>query len=196
MIILISRYYDEDGKEKQDTQNKYFLMYNEAKVNRTKEVRLNWILNFSKLAEGPGISPMLMYCRIFFICVNVLLDIVYIYSRTAGYCFYMLMYCRLLFIYVYLLQAIVYICLFTGYCLYLLMYRRILLIFLNVLLDIVYICICTAGYLYNKTRHSYIYIYVAYIRPNGWTDWAEIFWGHSVVAGSSLRLKKYIFFHG
>ncbi|XP_023322248.1 prostaglandin E synthase 2 [Eurytemora carolleeae] len=31
------RYYDEDGKEKQDTQNKYFLMYNEAKVNRTKE---------------------------------------------------------------------------------------------------------------------------------------------------------------
>ena len=38
--------------------------------------------------------------------------------------------------------------------------------------------------LYNKTRHSYIYIYVAYSRPNGWTDWAktfdwvEIFCGH------------------
>lgn len=31
------RYYDDDGKEKQDIQNKYFLMYNEAKVNRTKE---------------------------------------------------------------------------------------------------------------------------------------------------------------
>ena len=25
----------------------------------------------------------------------------------------------------------------------------------------------------NKARHSYIY--VAYSRPNGWTDWAEIF---------------------
>jgi len=31
------RYFDEDGKEKQDIQNKYFLMYNEAKVDRTKE---------------------------------------------------------------------------------------------------------------------------------------------------------------
>jgi len=31
------RFYDSDGKEKQDIQNKYFLMYNEAKVNRTKE---------------------------------------------------------------------------------------------------------------------------------------------------------------
>jgi len=31
------RYYDEDGKEKLDIQNKYFLMYNEAQVNRTKE---------------------------------------------------------------------------------------------------------------------------------------------------------------
>jgi len=31
------RFYDADGKEKQDIQNKYFLMYNEAKVNRTKE---------------------------------------------------------------------------------------------------------------------------------------------------------------
>jgi len=31
------RYYDDDGKEKLDIQNKYFLMYNDAKVNRTKE---------------------------------------------------------------------------------------------------------------------------------------------------------------
>ena len=61
--------------------------------------------------------------------------------------------------------------------------------------------------LYNKTRHSYIYIFVAYSRPNGWTDWAEIVCGHSWVAGGCYRLKKldfffqnifffYIFFHG
>lgn len=31
------RFIDEDGKEKEEIQNKYFLMYNEAKVNRTKE---------------------------------------------------------------------------------------------------------------------------------------------------------------
>jgi microsomal prostaglandin-E synthase 2 len=31
------RYVDADGKEKADIQNQYFLMYNEAKVNRTKE---------------------------------------------------------------------------------------------------------------------------------------------------------------
>ena len=36
-------------------------------------------------------------------------------------------------------------------------------------------------YLFNKTRHSYIYIYVAYSRPNVWTDWAEFFCGHSWV---------------
>ena len=30
-------------------------------------------------------------------------------------------------------------------------------------------------YLYNKTRH--IYIYAAYSWPNGWTDWANIFCG-------------------
>ena len=28
-----------------------------------------------------------------------------------------------------------------------------------------------------KTRH--LYIHVAYCRPNDWTDWAEIFCGHS-----------------
>jgi len=31
------RYVDTDGSEKADIQNRYFLMYNEAKVNRTKE---------------------------------------------------------------------------------------------------------------------------------------------------------------
>ena len=31
------------------------------------------------------------------------------------------------------------------------------------------------AHLYNKTRHSYIY--VAYSWSNGWTDWAEIFVG-------------------
>ena len=39
-------------------------------------------------------------------------------------------------------------------------------------------------YLYNKTRHSYIY--VAYSRANGWSDWAEIFCGHSWVAGGVI----------
>ena len=36
-------------------------------------------------------------------------------------------------------------------------------------------------YLYNKTKHSYIYIYICcvYSQPNDWTDWAEIFCGHS-----------------
>ena len=29
-----------------------------------------------------------------------------------------------------------------------------------------------------------------YSRPNGWTNWAEIFCGHSLVAGGCLRLKK------
>ena len=55
-------------------------------------------------------------------------------------------------------------------------------------------------YLNNKTRHSYIY--VTYSRPNGWTDWAEFFCGHSWVAGGCYRLKdsklkkkyKFLFF--
>ena len=45
--------------------------------------------------------------------------------------------------------------------------------------------------------HTYIYIikqdiriYVPYSRPNGWTDWAEIFCGHSWLAGGCYRLKK------
>ena len=32
----------------------------------------------------------------------------------------------------------------------------------------------------------YIYIYAAYSRPNGWTDWAEFFCGHSWVAGGVI----------
>ena len=39
-------------------------------------------------------------------------------------------------------------------------------------------------YLYNKTRH---HIYVAYSRPNDWTDWAEICCGHSLVASGCNR---------
>jgi len=49
-------------------------------------------------------------------------------------------------------------------------------------------------YTNNKTRHSYICIYVAYSRPNDWTDWAEIFCGHSCMAGGFNRLKNRIFF--
>ena len=36
-------------------------------------------------------------------------------------------------------------------------------------------------YPYNKTRHSYIYM----LPKDGWTEWAEIFCGHSC-----LRVKK------
>ena len=43
-------------------------------------------------------------------------------------------------------------------------------------------------YLYNNTR------YVAYSRPNGWTEWAETFCGHSEVKGDVLGKKK-TFFH-
>ena len=35
-----------------------------------------------------------------------------------------------------------------------------------------------------------IHIHVAYSRPNGWTEWADIFCGHSWVAGVCLRLKR------
>ena len=46
-------------------------------------------------------------------------------------------------------------------------------------------CIYRYLYLYNKTRHSYIY--VAYSRPNGWTKWAEIFlWTHVTHGGRVL----------
>ena len=39
-----------------------------------------------------------------------------------------------------------------------------------------------------------IHIYVPYSRPNGWTEWAEIFCGQSWVAGGCYRLKKLEFF--
>ena len=48
--------------------------------------------------------------------------------------------------------------------------------------------------LYRKTRHSYIYIYVAYSRPNGWADWAEFFCGNSWVGGVVIGKKKIEFF--
>ena len=43
--------------------------------------------------------------------------------------------------------------------------------------------------LYNKTRHDRIY--VPYSRPNGWTDYAEIYCGDWGVAGGWHRLKKF-----
>ena len=55
-----------------------------------------------------------------------------------------------------------------------------------------YFHICS--HLHNKTKHSYIYIYVAFSRPNGWTDWAEIFCVHSLVAGGCYKLKNRNFF--
>ena len=36
-------------------------------------------------------------------------------------------------------------------------------------------------YIYIIKQDSHIY--VPYSRPNGWTDWAEIFCGHSGVTG-------------
>ena len=43
--------------------------------------------------------------------------------------------------------------------------------------------------LFNKTTH--LYLYVVYRRPNGWTEWAEIYCGHS---GVCYRLKNSKFF--
>ncbi len=43
-------------------------------------------------------------------------------------------------------------------------------------------------YIYIKKLD--IRIYVGYSRPNGWTDWVEIFCEHSAVAGGCFRLKK------
>ena len=45
----------------------------------------------------------------------------------------------------------------------------------------------TPGPLANMIcRNQDIRIYVAYSRPNSWTDWAEIFCGHSWVAGGVI----------
>ena len=49
---------------------------------------------------------------------------------------------------------------------------------------------CSPGVVPRLNKKKYIYIikqdiriYVPYSRPNGWTDWAEIFCGHSGMAG-------------
>ena len=35
-----------------------------------------------------------------------------------------------------------------------------------------------------------LFMYVAYSRPNGWTEWAYNFCGHSWEAGGCYRLKR------
>ena len=45
-------------------------------------------------------------------------------------------------------------------------------------------------FIFKKTRHSYIYIYVVNSRSNGWTDWAEFFCGYSWMAGGVIGFKK------
>ena len=40
--------------------------------------------------------------------------------------------------------------------------------------------------LYNKT--TYVFVYVAYSRPNGWADWAEIVSGHSGMAEECYKI--------
>ena len=40
--------------------------------------------------------------------------------------------------------------------------------------------------MYRIAGQTFVYIYVAYSRPNDWTDWVEIFFGHSWVAGDVL----------
>ena len=44
--------------------------------------------------------------------------------------------------------------------------------------------------IYIIKQDIHICIYVAYSRPNGWTDWADKFCGHSWVAGGCYRLNK------
>ncbi len=55
--LLTFRFIDGDGKEKEEIQNKYFLMYNEAKINRTKEVPVLMLFLLSIL--------LCMYCSNF-----------------------------------------------------------------------------------------------------------------------------------
>jgi len=47
----------------------------------------------------------------------------------------------------------------------------------------VYIYIWLYIYIIKQDIRLYIYTYVAYSKLNGWTEWAEIFCGHSWVAG-------------
>ena len=39
-------------------------------------------------------------------------------------------------------------------------------------------------------KQDIMFMYVAYSWPNGRTEWAEIFCGHSLVTGGCFRLKK------
>ena len=41
---------------------------------------------------------------------------------------------------------------------------------------------------------KFVYIYVTDSRPNSWTEWADIFCGHSGVLGGCFRVKKIKFF--
>ena len=50
--------------------------------------------------------------------------------------------------------------------------------------------------LYNKTRHSYIYIYIFfYSLPNSWTEWAQMFcgqwWLGGVLGKKNMMLIEY-----
>ena len=62
-------------------------------------------------------------------------------------------------------------------------------------------CIFVCLLIYIKKQDIHINIYVAYSRPNGWTNWTEFFCGHSGVARRCYRLIFsnfcfQIFFHG
>ena len=54
-------------------------------------------------------------------------------------------------------------------------------------------CIFVCLLIYIIKQDIHINIYVAYSRPNGWTDWAEFFCGQSWVAGGCYRLKNSTF---
>ena len=44
-----------------------------------------------------------------------------------------------------------------------------------------------------KKNKTLVYIYVAYIGSNGWTDLAEFFCGYSSMAGGVIGFKKFDF---
>ena len=48
--------------------------------------------------------------------------------------------------------------------------------------------------LFSSVPREPEHIYVAYSKPNGWTDWTEILCGRSWVAEGCYRLKNSIFF--
>ena len=50
---------------------------------------------------------------------------------------------------------------------------------------------------YSYIIKQNIYIHVAYSRPNGWTNWADIFCGQGVLqAIQKFDIFFFIFFHG